>query len=257
MFTGLQHGLYNRSTAMLLSIETNLDRMLRVWLVVAGLLCAARVSIGVLVTGGAGVGTVAPYFLLVLAPVVSTLLALKWFADAHLQPQPKTRLAVVGRWRSVSQAEAREHPLYGTSGIMVSLLLGMLLNIPVRAAEYLTAMPPVPSVAPQWLSTLSVAMAFDVVLFCSLYMIAFVAALRKAPLFPRLLLAIWIADVTMQLAIAKIVTQAPGLPVAVGGALHSLLEGNVTKVLISATLWLPYLLLSRRVNVTYRSRVSA
>jgi hypothetical protein len=28
-------------------------------------------------------------------------------------------------------------------------------------------------------------------------------------------------------------------------------------VLISVGLWLPYLLLSRRVNVTYRSRVSA
>jgi hypothetical protein len=48
-------------------------------------------------------------------------------------------------------------------------------------------------------------------LFGSLYTIAFVAALRKVPLFPRLLAAIW----------------------------------------------LPYLLLSRRVNVTYRSRIPA
>jgi hypothetical protein len=36
-----------------------------------------------------------------------------------------------------------------------------------------------------------------------------------------------------------------------------LLEGNVKKVLISAGLWLPYLLLSRRVNVTFRHRVPA
>jgi len=45
-------------------------------------------------------------------------------------------------------------------------------------------------------------------------------------------------------------------PAAVAAALQHLLHGNVTKVLISATFWLPYLLLSERVNVTYRSRVS-
>jgi hypothetical protein len=43
----------------------------------------------------------------------------------------------------------------------------------------------------------------------------------------------------------------------VAEALHALLEGNVKKVLISMALWLPYLLLSTRVNVTYRHRVPA
>ena len=36
---------------------------------------------------------------------------------------------------------------------------------------------------------------------------------------------------------------------------NHVLEGNVKKVLISMALWLPYLLLSTRVNVTYRRRV--
>ena len=36
-----------------------------------------------------------------------------------------------------------------------------------------------------------------------------------------------------------------------------LLPDGVRSVLISVGLWLPYLLLSRRVNVTYRSRVAA
>ena len=40
-------------------------------------------------------------------------------------------------------------------------------------------------------------------------------------------------------------------------ALENLLEGNVKKVLISVALWLPYLLMSTRVNVTYRSRIPA
>jgi hypothetical protein len=35
------------------------------------------------------------------------------------------------------------------------------------------------------------------------------------------------------------------------------LDGNVKKVLISIALWLPYLLMSRRVNVTFRHRVEA
>jgi len=118
-------------------------------------------------------------------------------------------------------------------------------------------MPPLPLGAPAWASALHFAMTFDVVLFGSLYMIAFVAALRRVPLFPRLLAAIWIGDLTMQLFTAELVTRAGGLPPQVADALHGLLDGNVKKVLISVALWLPYLLMSKRVNVTYRHRVPA
>jgi len=71
-----------------------------------------------------------------------------------------------------------------------------------------------------------------------------------------LLMAIWIGDLTMQVATAQVVSSTH-LPAAVATALHSLLIGNVKKVLISVALWLPYLLLSTRVNVTYRHRVPA
>jgi hypothetical protein len=100
-------------------------------------------------------------------------------------------------------------------------------------------------------------MTFDVVVFSSLYMIAFVAALRRVPLFPRLLVAIWIGDFAMQLATAQLVTSAGHLPHGVAVALQGLLNGNLKKVLISAALWLPYLLLSTRVNVTFRHRLPA
>jgi len=138
----------------------------------------------------------------------------------------------------------------------VSLLVGMMLNVPVRATEYLVAMPPIPADAPHWLSVLHFAMTLDAVLFSSLYMIAFVAALRRAPLFPRLLLAIWLGDLAMQLVTAQMVSTT-NLPAGVAAALHTMLTGNVKKVLISMALWLPYLLLSTRVNVTYRHRVPA
>ena len=60
----------------------------------------------------------------------------------------------------------------------------------------------------------------------------------------------------MQLLVAQL-TAAAGLPANVAVPLQSLLTGNVQKVLISMALWLPYLLLSTRVNVTYRHRIPA
>ena len=257
MFQRLNRMLHVRSAALLLTIDNRLERILKYWLLVAGLLSAARIAFSPRPPDGAGFSTFASYMLVVIAPAASTLLALRWFREGHLQPQPAIRLSRVGAWRPLGRAEAGRHPLYGPSGIMVSLLVGMMLNVPVRAAEYLAAMPPLPETPPAWLSALHFALTFDVVLFSSLYMIAFVAALRRVPLFPRLLLAIWIGDLAMQLVTAELVTRAGGLPPAVSAALHHLLEGNVKKVLISVALWLPYLLLSTRVNVTYRHRAPA
>jgi len=253
MFESVSHNLRARSAALLLSLEARLDRIMQGWLLVAGLACAVRIATSP-VHGPIGIDGLFPYLLLILAPFASMVFALRWFADADSLPQPATRLAVVGRWRSVTPPEARRHALYGTSGIMVSLLVGMLLNVPVRAAEYLAAMPALSGAVPPWLSTLHLLMTLDVVLLSSLYTIAFVAALRRVPLFPRLLVAIWMLDILMQLAIAKFTVAQGGLPPSVATALHTLLDGNVTKVLISVGLWLPYLLLSTRVNVTYRNR---
>jgi hypothetical protein len=255
MFEAFSQKMHSRSTALLLALDNRLDRILQVWLLFAGLIAAARIAFTPISAPIANLSTIASYVLIVVAPFVSTLLALHWFRDGHMLPQPTTRLAFVGNWRKLSSAEAERHPLYGPSGMMASLLLGIMLNVPVRAAEYFAAMPPLGAVAPVWLYDLHFAMTLDAVLFSSLYMVAFVAALRRVPLFPRLLLAIWIADLIMQIATANLVVHAGDLPPQVASALHSLLAGNVKKVLISAGLWLPYLLLSTRVNVTFRHRL--
>lgn len=257
MLDQLKHRMHAKSAAILLSIENRLDRIMLAWLGLAGLASALRIAVSPIRTQLPDLSTFAPYMLLVFAPVVSMLLALRWFADGERQPQPATRLARLGSWRSVSSDEARRHSLYGTTGIMVSLLVGMLINIPVRAMEYLAAMPALSGPVPAWLVTLHGLMTVDVVLLSSLYAVAFVAALRRVPLFPRLLVAIWMIDLAMQLVTAQLVAGTPGLPAAVAGALHSLLEGNIMKVLISVALWLPYLLLSTRVNVTFRHRLPA
>ena len=82
-------------------------------------------------------------------------------------------------------------------------------------------------------------------------------ALRNVPWFPRFLLMVWGVDIISQVSIAHFVSNAPNLPVPVGDAMGDLLSGNVKKVTISIAIWLPYLLLSDRVNLTYRGRLAA
>jgi hypothetical protein len=256
MFETMAQRMHAKSAALLVSIESSLDRIMQTWLLLAGLAAAIRIALSP-IPAGLQPSTFAPYVLLILAPFASMVLALRWFADGDRLPQPAIRLARIGGWRDVGRQEATNHALYGTGGIMVSLLIGMLLNVPIRAVEYLTAMPALSGDVPAWLGTLHLMMTLDVVMLSSLYAIAFVAALRRVPSFPRLLVAVWMLDLAMQLATAQMVAGMPDLPAKVAGALQSLLEGNVKKVLISIALWLPYLLLSKRVNITFRHRLPA
>jgi hypothetical protein len=255
-YLSVQHKLRAKSGALLLTIERRLPRIMTFWFVLAMAGCAVRIA-GSPLHSAPDLSTFLPYILVVGAPLVSMGLALTWFRDGHLLPQPATRLAIAGKWRSVDRATAEQHRLYGSSGLMVSLLVGMLLNVPVRALEYLASIPALSGKIPAWLSTLHFMMTFDVVLLTSLYTVAFVAALRRVPLFPRLLVTVWAIDIAMQLGIARAVAGTDGLPAPVAEALHTLLDGNVKKVLISVCLWMPYLLLSKRVNVTFRHRVEA
>lgn len=247
-----QATLHARSLTLLSGLENNLGRIALWWMAVVAAAACLRIAISPLQS--LQPVSVAPYLLLVCAPVASFVLALRWFADGAAMPQPAFRLARVGRWRDLSRADAERHPLFGTSGIMVSLLVGMLINVPVRAAEYLVTMPAIPAAAPGWLAVLHHAMTLDVVIISSLYVIAFAMALRRSPMFPRFLALVWVADVTAQWLIAQTV-MATDIPPAVASALNDLLQGNITKVAISISLWLPYLLLSKRVNVTFRHRV--
>ena len=252
----VRSGLHARSATLLLSLNERLYLIMGGWVLLAGLACALRIGFAPFHSGHASLSLFAPYLLLVLAPVASTLLAMHWFADGDLIPRTAPRLPWT-RTRAVTLAEARRHPLFGTSGIMVSLLVGTLLNVPVRAAEYLASNPPIPAGVPHWLMTLHVLMSFDVILFSSLYMVAFIAGLRRTPWFPTILMGIWAADLSMQLIVATALGRTADLPPAISRALRDLLDGNVKKTLISAAVWLPYLILSTRVNITFRHRLPA
>ena len=136
----IQQKLRAKSASLLIAIEGGLPRIMTGWFIVAMLASAIRIAVSP-IRATPDLSTLLPDVLLVGAPLVSMGLALIWFRNGDRLAQPTTRLAIVGRWRSVSAAEARRHSLYGASGLMVSLLVGMLLNVPVRALEYLAAMP--------------------------------------------------------------------------------------------------------------------
>ncbi|GAA4017445.1 hypothetical protein GCM10022280_15850 [Sphingomonas swuensis] len=250
LFDTASRRLHARSKTLLLRLEGGLPTLVVVWLVIAVLASAARVWVSPLPSSDV---RLAPYLLLTLAPVATFGLALRWFDNGEDLPQPQWRLARIGRWTALSREAAARHPLYGTSGIMVSLLIGMLMNVPVRTAEYLVTMPAIPHHVPAWLSTLHLAMTLDTVVLTSLYVVAFVMALRKVALFPRFLLLVWLLDILSQLLIGRAASDA-GLPANIAVSLSGLLDANIKKVLISVAIWLPYLLLSTRVNVTYRLR---
>lgn len=240
-------------------LDANLVRLMFAWTAAMSIACGLRLAFAATPIEGAGeylrLGGL--YALVVTAPIISAFLALRWFRNGSEMEQPQFRLARVGRWRNVERREAGELPYFGANGLMFSLLIGMLLNIPVRSGEFLLAIPAAGSGTPGWYQPLFQLMLGDTLLFCSLYAVAFVAALRHVPLFPRLLVAIWSVDVAMQLGIAQVMAQFDDLPRGVAVALGSMLDGNIKKVFVSAALWAPYLLFSRRVNLTYRARIPA
>ena len=79
-------------------------------------------------------------------------------------------------------------------------------------------------------------MTFDAILFSSLYMIAFVAALRRVPLFPRFLLHLGLRSCDAARH-GEPGPHAGHVPPAVADALTTMLTGNVKKTLISVALW--------------------
>lgn len=255
MMVTVRNQLHARSAALLLSLENGLPRIMAAWVLVALAACAVRIAVTPWRGGGPELATFLPYALIVGAPVASMILALRWFRGADRLPQPSLRLARLGRWRSLDARSARRRALYGTTGLMVPLMVGLLLNVPLRTAEYLAAMPALSGEVPAWLQALQTMMTADLVIMSSLYVIVFVAALRRLPLFPRLLACVWLIDLALQGGMGLAAAAFMSLPPAVSSALADLLVANAVKAMVSIGLWLPYLLLSRRVNLTFRHRI--
>jgi hypothetical protein len=250
---------YDASTRSLARFfELRMEAVIPGWI---GLMLAATVLKVIAAPSGTGTLFVAltmtlPFLALAAAPVLGYRLAAGAYPRGKVGEQPAVRLARYGRWREAPGQAVKQAAIAGPAGFLVSLIAGILLNVPVRSLEFLAVVPAINPADPAWAHVLLAAMTFDVVLMNFVYMACFVMALRGAPLFPRMLVCAWIMDVTLQMTIANIIggTDLPGMLVE---PLVSYLDGNVKKVLISVGLWLPYLLLSDQVNLLFRHRVRA
>ena len=247
-----------RSAAVAGYLEPRMAIIAVAWAIVFALGCLPRLIFPATPISG-GIQLLAlllPYALIGSAPVAGYLVAARSFPHGILTAQPQIRLSFYGRWRSLGVLEARRNPNFGPAGFIASLLIGLLLNVVVRSFEFLLAMPAMGGNAPLWGNRLFMLMSCDVIVMGFFYMVCFVMALRAVPLFPRMLIFAWVTDIMIQLVVARTIMATPGGPDSVAIPLHALLKGNISKVLISAFVWLPYLILSERVNVTYRSRFS-
>lgn len=249
----------SRTRWLVAALDLRMEWLIVAWISVFFLAAVPRMAFALTPVRGVLdlVALTLPYCLIALAPIAGYRLATGSFPQGSLRAQPLVRLSLFGRWRKLDVIEASSHPQFGPTGFMASLLVGLMINVPVRSFEFLLSVPAMNQHAPAWGWTLFLVMAGDVIMMNFLYMVCFVMALRAIPLFPRMLAFTWSLDLLSQLSIARSVMATPHVPASVSQALHQLLDGNLTKVLISIAIWLPYLLLSERVNVTYRRRTCA
>ena len=257
-FTRVSRALGRSSRKLGRFLDLRIEGLIPAWIVVTLLATVVKVATAPNPAGSFQIAlTMAlPFLALAAAPVLGYRLAAGAFPRGRIADQPSVRLARYGAWRAAPRAEVERAFIAGPAGFLVSLVGGILLNVPVRTLEFLAVVPAINPADPTWAHILLLAMTSDVVLLNFAYAACFVMALRANPLFPRALILCWLLDVAMQLTIARVMGSS-GLPGDLIAPLASYLRGNCEKVMISAFLWLPYLLLSPRVNLLFRHRVRA
>lgn len=246
-----------RSFRMLSGFQRNLDAVITAWIVVlclAALLKLATAPNGI-ADGWTGATMIAPYLALAIAPVAGYRIADALLPQMPSARAPGLRLARLGTWRAASERELLRARSRAPSVFTISLTFGIVLNVPVRAFEYLAIIPAVTPGDPAWVHALVHAFTLDAVAMSSIYMACFVLASRAAPLFPRMLALAWVADAGIQLAIASYLGSRADMPADIAQPLAEILTKNVYKVAISAAIWTPYLLLSPCVNLRMRQRI--
>ncbi len=259
LFEHVKARLYRGSVRFVAPLEDRVRALLLGWTVVVALICFARIAFPLTPADDllSALFLLVPHLLILASPFFAYWTANMLFPRGVDFAQPEIRLAKLGKWRPLDALTAREHPAFGPVGMMASLLLGMLLNVPLRTAEFMAAVPAMSGSAPLWGQMIYLGMAADLVLMNFLYTLCFFMALRRMPYFPRVLILTWGIDVASQISLVHYLGGAPGLPGPVAAAMLPLLESNIEKAFISILVWMPYLILSERVNVTYRWRQPA
>ena len=249
--------LLEKSRSIISVLEGRMERVIVIWMATIIVLGSLKIALSTLqfASSLAVLKAMVPYLAIALAPVLGYRVATGSFPRNSLLSQPAIRLCRYGSWAHVDPIDAQKHSFYGSVGFMASLVIGILMNVPLRAIEFALSVPAMAPQAPSWAHALMCAMAVDVIVMSFFYIICFVMALRAVPMFPRMIVFVWCVDIGSQMIIAQYLAIQPGLPADVGRNLHALLEGNIQKTLISACIWFPYLIVSARVNITFRNRI--
>lgn len=256
LLSRLDSHMARKGERLLLRTDLALDRIALGWAGLLFVMMIARLAQTALSVGASGhwLASLPVYVLIALAPLIGLRLARSAFPADILYAIPDIDLRPGRRWHRLDPLAARDHPCFGTGGLIAGLAIGLLLNVAIRTAEFLAAVPAMAAVSDGWAHRLYLLLAADCIFFNMLYPITFVMAVRKNPWFPTMMAITWMLDIAAQLAIARALGDAH-LPPAVASAMVGFLGVNVQKTLISIALWLPYLMLSDRVNVTYRGRI--
>jgi hypothetical protein len=116
--------LYRKSVAAIAALELRFGHVLMFWTIFAAL--AAGLRIGFAVSPITGVATflqtALPYMLVIASPIAAYFLCNAIFRRGALYEQPQIRLSRYGKWQQVDCLSAREHSLFGPTGMMASLL---------------------------------------------------------------------------------------------------------------------------------------
>src|SRR5262245_50098904 len=133
--------LRERSKSLATFLDLRLEGLIPAWIGVTMLIALAKVAAAPrppqdLLHASA---LMLPYLVVALAPIAGFRLASGSFPRGLLSAQPSIRLCHYGTWRELGELEARGNPRFGPAGFMASLVLGILLNVPVRSLEFFAA----------------------------------------------------------------------------------------------------------------------
>jgi hypothetical protein len=172
-----------------------------------------------------------------------------------------TAVANEGRWATVPLEIAKRHALYGVGGWLWLVVLGNVIS-PIRIA--LSLGPLYSSIDYANLHPRLAAFIYGEIVFNAIVVLWSVANLfllfSKHRLFPRSLvglLAFSSVFVPLDAFVARWVTDSIGQAMPWEEVFDTDTVREIGRSIVGAAIWIPYALMSRRVNVTYLNRVRA
>ncbi len=164
-----------------------------------------------------------------------------------------------GHWANIPLEIAKQHPLYGISGWLRLVVIGLIAT----PARILVTLVPIygsidyASLHPTMLAFVLGEIAINALIILWSLANLFLLFTKKA-LFPKSwigLMAVSAVFVPADAVITKLVVDSIGQPMEWSQIFDSETSREVIRAIVGASIWIPYAIISRRVNVTFLNRV--